>query len=1136
VQRADLRVRARAIHLPKKGLSTMSKPRVPGAKMAVVSLLLGCSSEPTWEPVEVTDTAEQALLGPSSFDCNGGPCLPALETNFERAMKLGRTAARSAAFLQCVELTAREGVGNDQVLADDTDPLSGCGFETYYPYDGWGPYQSCTPYSNTEYGGHPVQGLIEHDAAWDERVDRQLARIFTAAQVNLDLHHSIAPTGTGAVQAGSEPDGTLHINWGLITPNDGLNVKIGPARNSSGVLGTLWHEAAHDLGYDHGCRRSVVSGSTDHGNCGRTSNWNPSRSMNNIAAFCIKEVLLRSSDPVNAGCGVTGVVGSAEETLRTCANGGRMTISNFVKYAGPEPTAVTGSVSCHCVPDIPGQANRDGDEFGYASAAGDFDCDGFADLAIGAPGESINGFLDVGAVYLYRGSSQGLRPMLRLTPTTVGISVIPGARFGQALATGRFNRDCANELVIGAPGWNADKGAAAVVPGSPVDGLLFDEARLLSTVDVGGFAEAFGVGDYTRDGVLDLAVGAPQFVRSGLRTGRVRIYRGTDAAAPSSVALESSTTLDPPSPANGLRFGASLGFGNVMGVSPTELVVGAPGRSGKGSIIIVRTDNHTMTEFAVQTAGNFGERLVVGDFLGNDYADIAASSPTTGQTYTLTGGNNGVGNPVGFTNCPECQSGGALAIFPLPGKDDLLVGRPGSDRVVQYHWEGNDFSIKRNFNEDLWSAKHDPGDGRVGNCPVLDNIDSHKRCLIDEVDFSSDIAAFGTSISVAKFGQGHQVAIGAPSDTVGFGTPIRSGSLYVRAGDAPVAQEYRIDQVTMTYGGSPIDLSFQDQVRGHELFCVHSQTCDVADMNDDGRADLIAFVKGDLGQEGDVYVSIAQASGTFGPAERRHHDFCPNFGQECTVADVNGDGRGDLVAFIKDTVPADSGDVRVALARSDGTFAPSSDWLDDDVCRGNEVCVFGRINSDEAEDLVVFKRGTDPNIRSFGDVLVALANPGTGKFVFESTLRHDLFCIGNERCTVGDVDGDGDDDLIAFVTSGPSQGLVWVGETTPTPVNFGTAVWHRSFCSDPQQCDVGDVDGDGKVDLVRFNTTSSFQAQFALSNGNDFGPVSTAGSGFCSSGQVCRVADVNDDGRADLIRFLLGSNGDVNVAFSGSAP
>lgn len=275
--------------------------RAPAVSLLVV-VLLGCSGEIPSPGGEVAEQ-QQALMGESSYECGGGTCADGSDTNHERTMKLGRTAARSAAFLECMNRAIRTGIPNTDVLVTANMPAPGdCGSFPAYVYDGWGPYQSCTPYAELRFGADPLRGAIEHDGAWNERVDRQLARAFTAAQVDLDLHHRIGALPGGAKQAGSEADGTLVIDWGPLSPTAGLSTKIGVAGNDSGDVGTVWHEAFHDLGYDHGCQPA----GTNHGNCGRTPLWDGARTMNNIAGFCVKEVLLRSMNSGNTGCGTTG--------------------------------------------------------------------------------------------------------------------------------------------------------------------------------------------------------------------------------------------------------------------------------------------------------------------------------------------------------------------------------------------------------------------------------------------------------------------------------------------------------------------------------------------------------------------------------------------------------------------------------------------------------------------------------------------------------------------------------------------------------------------------------------------------------------------------------------------------------------
>lgn len=91
------------------------------------------------------------------------------------------------------------------------------------------------------------------------------------------------------------------------------------------------------------------------------------------------------------------------------------------------------------------------------TVTGDFNCDGFADLAIGVPGENIEITVDAGAVNVLYGTS----PTTGLTTTRAQFwsqntaGVLDGSamsdQFGSALATGDFNRDGRDDLAIGVP-------------------------------------------------------------------------------------------------------------------------------------------------------------------------------------------------------------------------------------------------------------------------------------------------------------------------------------------------------------------------------------------------------------------------------------------------------------------------------------------------------------------------------------------------------------------------------------------------------------------------------------------------------------------------------------------------------------
>ncbi|HEY7227625.1 MAG TPA: FG-GAP repeat protein [Nitrososphaeraceae archaeon] len=114
-----------------------------------------------------------------------------------------------------------------------------------------------------------------------------------------------------------------------------------------------------------------------------------------------------------------------------------------------------------------------GDWFGSALAAGDFDADGYSDLAIGVSDKDVRTdigiFNDAGQVIVMYGSSDGIHGIKLSTgigkqhqiwsQNSEGIQDNPetGDRFGHALETGDFNNDGYSDLVIGA--WEEKVGA-----------------------------------------------------------------------------------------------------------------------------------------------------------------------------------------------------------------------------------------------------------------------------------------------------------------------------------------------------------------------------------------------------------------------------------------------------------------------------------------------------------------------------------------------------------------------------------------------------------------------------------------------------------------------------------------------------
>jgi hypothetical protein len=272
---------------------------------------------------------------------------------------------------------------------------------------------------------------------------------------------------------------------------------------------------------------------------------------------------------------------------------------------------------------------------------------------------------------------------------------------------------------------------------------------------------------------------------------------------------------------------------------------------------------------------------------------------------------------------------------------------------------------------------------------------------------------------------------------------------------------------------------------------------------------------------------------TFQAATRWSSYFCTP-GEQCALGDVTGDGNDDLIAFHKAAQPQGPAPVYVGVSDGVSGFAGGSLW-DTDFCGPTDNCTVAQVGGDSRADLVRFTAS--------GEVHVALR-------VFAIKGSHELFtadmtwatgmCAGTV-CTMADVNGDGLADVVEFVQG--SSGTVYVA-LAGTNGFLPKTVWSDYFCTASEVCDVGDVDGDHRADVVAYNPNG--WVWVALSGESDperFGyprvwsmpPGDACNAGTATNGTVCRIADLDGDGKSDLVHFTRGASPTMSVAYSTGA-
>lgn len=300
------------------------------------------------------------------------------------------------------------------------------------------------------------------------------------------------------------------------------------------------------------------------------------------------------------------------------------------------------------------------------------------------------------------------------------------------------------------------------------------------------------------------------------------------------------------------------------------------------------------------------------------------------------------------------------------------------------------------------------------------------------------------------------------------------------------------------------------QVRGGWRVQNHVRT--LADVDGDGQADVVGF------GTGRVLTALA-GDYCFAEATAWSEAFTSRSGwridrHEREMGDLNGDGRADIVGF------GDNG-VTVALSNGQG-FTDAGLWLADmGQLAGNwRVARHERavadVDGDGRDDVIGFGNGGVLVGLSSGTGLRP-AQVFTREFTYAAGWRNELHVRA-----LADVDGDGRADIVGFGETGVQVALSTgsrFAASTVWSVEFARAGgWdvarHERL--------LADVDGDGRADIVAFGETGvavalSTGAGFATAEiwSDEF----AFDDGWRTDRHERMLADVNGDGRADIVGF-----------------
>jgi hypothetical protein len=382
-------------------------------------------------------------------------------------------------------------------------------------------------------------------------------------------------------------------------------------------------------------------------------------------------------------------------------------------------------------PEVPNQ----NDFLGWSLATGDFNGDGYDDVAMGAPSENedLPAGREHGAVIVNYGSPRGIAH-LGSQFLTVGAIDETLVHYGFAVAAGNFNNDAYDDLAVGLPDFDGNLGAVTssgavwIHLGGPtglstVASVVLEESWASDALEaLDQFGWALTTGYFDDDEYADLAVGAP-----GEDGGEGAVFVFYGQAAGGGISAAGVVTLRPTnfgvsSLVSG-RFGAALDAGDLFGSAQEDLAIGAPGTLvsamanvgrvylAPGSATGITTtgafyQDPVLFGYASPAGGLFGTAIAIGHFwnevglpnqmfVGAHGTDVCGGCPSAGMLYLVRdfvapfagGAIYRDQSDLGVLNDDEANDRFGFALdagdWDDDGFDDLAVGIPGENIEIE---------------------------------------------------------------------------------------------------------------------------------------------------------------------------------------------------------------------------------------------------------------------------------------------------------------------------------------------------------------------------------------------------------------------------------------------------------------------
>ena len=834
------------------------------------------------------------------------------------------------------------------------------------------------------------------------------------------------------------------------------------------------------------------------------------------------------------------------------------------------------------------QAN--GQSGNSVSTAGDINGDGYSDVIVGAYTYS-NGQSAEGSAFLFHGSAAGLS----LTPNWTGESNQASSQYAYSVCTaGDVNGDGYSDVIVGALAYSngqSNEGRAYVYHGSP--GGLSSTANRTMELDVNDAYFGTSVstaGDVNGDGYSEVIVGAHNY--NGATTGgRVAVFYGNGITGkiarvrqykPGTGNVISSGGLSGTNGQVRLNYFIKNPYGRADGKIVYEyktngvpfsgsIITNSVSSSGSGASTDLLTGGNTLSVdlsglltnkvykwrarvqynlvnnpyqkfgpwkyyssyisnpqegFKAMTLDNTAPSISYSDLLNTnsisnvsltnvvitDPSGVQGTSGSRPRVYfkRKTDVNSFFDNTNSTGGWKYSEATGSASPFDFTTNYSLLNGALTGSDTIQYFVTAQDIRPFGAVNVGIASGTFSANPSSVNLTsiafPVGGTIKSYLISALFQ-SFTPESGPVGTTVTISGSGfnpvpSNNAVYFGAVKVPVSAST---GTSLTVTV--PPGADHKNISVTNLVsnltcYSSKPFRVTFTscpvpEFASKLDFANQPANRLNIIDFDGDGKPDVASFIAADS-------VSIMRNISSIGLLNLGSKiSFAVGSGQyDFTSGDLDGDGKPDIISV-------NSNDNTISVLRNISTPGIINFALKSNFNTGSypTSVAAGDLDGDGKPDLAVTN----------------LLNNSVSLFLNTSTVGNINFAprVDFSSATfpisvgIGDIDGDGKPDI---VTANNSSATITVLQNLSTSgnLNFSSAL-SRTTGSSPRSVSLGDIDGDGKAEIVVANTTGSSVSVFRnLSTTGSINLSAKVDFVTGSSPQSVSLGDIDGDGKTDL--------------------